>query len=399
MGTTGKRGLSKQRMVRITDKRSLAPDITVLAYQIGPYGGGIEQMILQVAKGLQSVGCQVRGISTSSAGGKIVLEGVPVYAIQPQNIWLRRIYSRCSRFCISYFLGKSARFSDIILVSHFYLLKHALKVAYKYRNKVWVVAHGIEIWRDWNDTEKELLEKCDKIIAVSRYTADSLVGRLSNSIDRVVVIPNMTDPDWFKPNWGLVADIPRIILTVGRLSSSEAYKGHDLIIQSLSGVEKQLKISVEYHIVGEGDDKARLQRIAQDCEVSKKVHFLGRLEGNDFLKEYQKCHVFAMPSYVSQRPDGSWTGEGFGIVYIEAAACGKPVLACDVGGQVDCIRHGETGILVKPTVEAVESGLVQILGNLDKSRQMGMAGRQFVLDNFTKAHFYKKWAKLVQDIR
>ena len=120
------------------------------------------------------------------------------------------------------------------------------------------------------------------------------------------------------------------------------------------------------------------------------------MDEDEFLKAYQRCHVFAMPSYVSQRPDGSWTGEGFGIVYIEAAACGKPVLACDVGGQVDCIRHGETGILVKPTVESVESGLVEILSDLKKARRMGMVGRELVLNNFTREHFNRKWAELLK---
>ncbi|MCD6298051.1 MAG: glycosyltransferase family 4 protein [Deltaproteobacteria bacterium] len=382
-------------MVRIANRKSLSPKITILAYQIGQYGG-IERMTLQVAQALQSAGCYVQGLSISSTGGRMLLEGIPVYGVQPRNIWLRRIYSRISHFYVPYCVGKLADSSEIILISHFHLLKYGVKVAQRFKAKVWLVGHGIEIWRDWNPVEKELLKLCDRIIAVSNYTANTVKNRLPNVVERVVVIPNTVNTELFTPNRVPIANVPRVILTVGRMSSNEAYKGHDLIIRALSNVQKRLGVPVEYHIVGEGNDKVRLQRIAQNCGVLKKVHFFGRLDEDEFLKAYQRCHVFAMPSYVSQRPDGSWTGEGFGIVYIEAAACGKPVLACDVGGQVDCIRHGETGILVKPTVESVESGLVEILSDLKKARRMGMVGRELVLNNFTREHFNRKWAELLK---
>jgi glycosyltransferase involved in cell wall biosynthesis len=382
-------------MVRIANRNSLSPNITILAYQIGQYGG-IEQMTLQVAQALRSAGCYVHGLAASSTGGKMLLEGIPVYGVQPRSIWLRKICSRISRFYVPYCLGKVANSSEIILISHFHLLKYGVKVAQRFKSKVWLIVHGIEIWRDWCQYEKKLLDSCDRIIAVSNYTAKSVANRLPNAISHIVTIPNMVDTELFKPNRAPIADTPRVILTVSRLASNEAYKGHDLIIKSLPNVERRLGIPVEYHIVGEGDDETRLRRLAQQCGVADKVLFRGRLEGDEFLKAYQRCHVFAMPSYVSQRPDGSWTGEGFGIVYIEAAACGKPVLACDVGGQVDCIRHGETGILVKPTVESVESGLVQILGDLEKARRMGMAGRELVLKNFTREQFNRKWAEFLK---
>jgi glycosyltransferase involved in cell wall biosynthesis len=384
-------------VVRIDNNKSLSRNITLLAYQIGPYGG-IERMLLQVAQALEKAGHNVQGISTACSAGRTILGGIPILSLEPRNIWLRRIYSRSLHFWIPYYLRKIATSSEIIIVGHFHLLKHASNIAEKVNQKVCLITYGTEIWREWTLVEKRLLRKCDRIIAISNYTALSIIDRLPDRAAHVVVLPNMTDINQFEPDSSPLSSHPRIILTVGRLSSTEAYKGHDLVIKSLCRVENSLQVPIEYRIVGEGDDKVRLESIAKEYGVLDKVHFLGWLKDDDLLKEYQRCHVFAMPSYVSKRPNGSWTGEGFGFVYIEAAACGKPVLACDVGGQVDCVRHGKTGILVKPTLESVGSGLIEILSDLERAHRMGMAGRQYVHENFTREHFNHKWIELIGEM-
>lgn len=383
-------------MIQKTSDDPYIIKVTILTYNIGPFGG-IEKMILQVGKALQAAGCNVEGISVSSSSKNSIISNIPVSNIQPRNILIRSIYYRSLAYWFPLFLRTKTISSDLILVAHFHLLKYAVSVAKKSKKKLWLIAHGIEIWRAWTPQERTLIEACDLIIAVSKYTANSIIERLTESSERVVVIPNMVDIKQFRPPSFTIKDTPRVILTVSRLSSSEAYKGHDLIIHSLHRLEKRINIPVEYHIVGEGDDKARLIKIAKSCNVSEKVKFLGHLEGNAFLSEYQKCHVFAMPSYVSMRKDGSWTGEGFGIVYIEAAVCGKPVLACDNGGQVDCVVDKVTGRLVQPTSESVEDGLFEILGDLNKASKMGRSGRDFVLNNFAEEVVFRQWGKLIKN--
>jgi len=376
--------------------------VTIVHLRIGKQFGGAELYCFQMIQALLEQKVDLNAISMYLSKALAAKSNFTHIGILPNGKRLAglyiRLYNRLRLGKLRFIraLNKHAKYSDLIIVGHINLLPQVANFAQKNNKKIWLVVYGIDIWRDWSNKEKNAIEKCDRIIAISNFTADSVKNRLSKGGKKVVVIPCITEPNFFIPTQDKVPSAPRVILTVGRLASNEAYKGHDLIIKSLNNVQKRLGVPVEYHIVGKGDDEIGLRRVAQDCGVAENVLFRGRLEGDEFLKAYQRCHVFAMPSYVSQRPDGSWTGEGFGIVYIEAAACGKPVLACDVGGQVDCIRHGETGILVKPTVESVESGLVQILGDLDKARRMGMAGRDFVLKNFTREHFNRKWAELLK---
>lgn len=377
--------------------------VTVVHLRIGKQFGGAELYCYQMIQALRAQKIDLNAISMYLSKASAAKSNFTHIGILPNGKRLRGLYPRLynrmglGKLQFNRALYKYAQYSDLIIVGHIDLLPQVTNFAQKNNKKIWLLVYGIDIWRDWSTQEESAIEKCDKIISISNFTAESVKNRIKKGDKKVVIIPCITEPDIFIPNQEEIPSVPRVILTVSRLASNEAYKGHDLIIESLSNVEKRLGIPVEYHIVGEGDDETRLRRLAQRCGVAERVHFRGRLEKDEFLKEYQQCHVFAMPSYVSKRPDGSWTGEGFGIVYIEAAACGKPVLACDVGGQVDCIRHGETGILVKPTVESVEAGLVEILSDLDKARQMGMAGREFVLKNFTREHFNRKWAELLRE--
>lgn len=368
-------------------------DILVLAYKIGNYGG-LEKNTLWIAQYLKQANCDVEGISISSSGGKKWVEGMIVHRIRPEKLWLRRIYSFFSSWLIPLYIRFVNARPDVILVSHFHFLGCAMKAVNNSRTKIWLIASGIEIWRSWSQEEKEMLEKCDKIIAISNYTADSLKKRLSRS-NNVIVIPIGVNINKFIPKNNFPESPPRIILTVGRLSSKEKYKGHDLIIKALKKVKDQINIPFEYHVVGEGDDIARLQGIAEDCGVSDIVKFLGRLEGDEFIREYQHCYVYAMPSYVSQRANGTWTGEGFGIVYLEAAACGKPIIACDIGGQTDVVMNNVTGILVKPTVNDVSDALIELLKNPDKARRMGEEGRRYIEENYSREIIRNKWRDLV----
>lgn len=364
--------------------------------QIGRYGGA-ELVGLQTCKALKAAGADVSAVSLSSTTPAANIEGIRHRSLYSgPKLWQhfkrkhRKLFLRRALFI-------EAIDADLVIVGHVNILEDIFEFCAARCKPVWLIVYGIDIWRESSATELSMLEYCDQIIAISRYTANQVKNRQKGNPKMVRIISPMVDTDLFMPATQEPPVEPRVILTVGRLSSAERYKGHDFIIRSLPSVTRQVATDVNYNIVGEGDDRPRLEKLAHDVGVAKQVHFFGRLEDSDVLQSYHKCHVFAMPSFVSQRPNGSWTGEGFGIVYIEAAACAKPVLACDVGGQVDAIQHERTGLLVKPDVESVANGLVKILENLDKAREMGNAGRRFVLDNFTKEHFKQKWLNLLVD--
>jgi len=165
---------------------------------------------------------------------------------------------------------------------------------------------------------------------------------------RMKVLHDTFDPGQFsigpKPEHllrrsGWAANDP-VILTVGRLSAAEGYKGHDRLIRALPRILAQVP-NVKYLIVGSGDDQERLERIALEEKVADAIRFAGRVPQKELSDHYRVCDLFAMPS----------TGEGFGIVFLEALATGKPVLAGNGDGAVDALRGGELGVLVDPDDE------------------------------------------------
>jgi glycosyltransferase involved in cell wall biosynthesis len=129
----------------------------------------------------------------------------------------------------------------------------------------------------------------------------------------------------------------RIILTVGRLAASERYKGHDRLIAALPGILARVP-EAAYLVVGGGDDQVRLERLARESGVADRVTFAGHVRDEELPDYFTLAHVFAMPS----------TGEGFGIVFLEAATCALPVVGGNRDGSVDALAEGRIGRLVDP---------------------------------------------------
>ena len=234
-----------------------------------------------------------------------------------------------------------------------YWLKRLVGIPY------WAVAHGIEAWDIQNPTLKTALAHADLILAVSEYTRSRLLQQEIISQEKVSLLPNTVDTNRFqirpKPThllhrYNLNAEQP-IILTVARLSSSEQYKGYDKIIHALAKIRHTIP-DVHYILVGKGDDKLRIEQLIAAHNLNDCVTLTGFVPDEELAEYYNLCDVFAMPS----------KGEGFGIVYLEALASGKPTLAGNQDGAVDALCHGELGALVNPEdIEAIAQTLIQIL--------------------------------------
>ncbi|SKB14240.1 conserved hypothetical protein [Planktothrix sp. PCC 11201] len=234
-----------------------------------------------------------------------------------------------------------------------YYLKRLFKVRY------WVIAHGLEVWDLKSVQLQKALHNADKIIAVSNYTRDRLIQEQNLDFKPVIVVPNTFDPTQFqiapKPEYlldryNLTAKQP-IILSVTRLGKSARYKGYDQILQAL-GLIRQSFPSIHYILVGKGDDTPRIKDLIKHLGLEYNVTLTGFVSDQELCDHYNLCDVFALPSQ----------GEGFGIVYLEALACGKPVLAGNQDGAVDPLLGGELGCLVDPTdVKAIALNLLQIL--------------------------------------
>lgn len=223
----------------------------------------------------------------------------------------------------------------------------------------WVVAHGLESWDLRDRLTIAALQYADRVVAVSHYTRDRLLQEQQLDPDRVVVLPNTFEPEAFqvapKPTdllarYGLTADQP-VILTVTRLGQSASYKGYDKIIQALPQIRQQIP-NVHYVLVGKGDDRPRIEAMIDHLDLRDCVTLTGFVADEELADHYNLCDVFAMPSL----------GEGFGIVYLEALACGKPVLAGNRDGAVDPLARGALGCLVDPDDgAAIAHNLTQIL--------------------------------------
>ncbi|WP_445633818.1 Glycosyltransferase [Nostoc sp. DSM 114161] len=234
-----------------------------------------------------------------------------------------------------------------------YALKRITGIPY------WVVAHGLDVWEIDSKITKLALKEADRIISVSNYTRQRLLSETDIDPQKIVVLPNTFDAKEFqikpKPTkllkrYNLRDDQP-VILMVTRLGRMAKYKGYDQIIHALVKVRSQIP-DVRFILAGKGDDLPRIKALISSLNLEDSITIAGFVPDEELCAHYNLCDVFAMPS----------KGEGFGIVYLEALACGKPVLAGNQDGSVDPLAQGKLGCLVDPdNVEEIADNLIQIL--------------------------------------
>jgi glycosyltransferase involved in cell wall biosynthesis len=223
----------------------------------------------------------------------------------------------------------------------------------------WVIAYGTEAWNIDRPALQRALHHADRILSISGYTRDRLLKEQNLDPAKISLLPCTFDASRFqiapKPQhllncYRLTAEQP-IILTVGRLDSTQQYKGYDKILRALPEMRRQIP-NVHYILVGQGSDRPRIEQLIAQLNLQNCVTLAGFVPDNEIGDYYNLCDVFAMPS----------KGEGFGIVYLEALACGKPTLGGNQDGAIDALCHGELGALVDPDdVDAIAQTLIQIL--------------------------------------
>jgi glycosyltransferase involved in cell wall biosynthesis len=184
----------------------------------------------------------------------------------------------------------------------------------------------------------------DAFIAVSRFSAERFTAWSKVPMDRAFILPNCVDLESFRPQdpdstlverYGLQSS--KVILTVGRLASAERYKGFDQVIEIMPKLLKRFP-ALKYLIAGDGDDRARLEAKAKALGMSDRLVFAGHISECEKVAHYNLADIYVMPSIA----------EGFGIVLIEAAACGVPVVGSRVDGSREALLDGRLGHLVDP---------------------------------------------------
>lgn len=261
----------------------------------------------------------------------------------------------------------------------------------------WVVAHGDEIWNLKHPLRQKALRQANKIIAVSHYTRDRLLDEQNLNPSQISILPNTFDSQQFKiapkplhllKKYQLSPQQP-ITLTVSRLGKTAACdKGYLQIIQALPQIRQQIP-GVHYILVGKGDAQPQIEALVQQLGLENCVTLAGFIPDDELCDYYNLCDVFALPSSI----------EGFGIVYLEALACGKPVLAGNQDGAIDPLEKGQLGCLVEPkNIDAIAWNLIQILqgSSLNRIIYQPQQLRQRTIEKFDFSQFQDTLANLLR---
>lgn len=221
-----------------------------------------------------------------------------------------------------------------------------------------------------------VLQEASLVISVSESTRQAAI-QIGARPDRVHVIYPPVDTQRFHPDIDGSRAITRhglhgkkVILTVSRLVPR---KGVDTVIRALPAILEAVPNTI-YVIVGDGPDRRRLEGLARKLGVADHIHFAGCVSDEALPAYYAACDVFVM---VSRSIPEVGEVEGFGIVYLEAGACGKPVVAGRSGGVAEAVQDGVSGLLVDPSdVAAVGDAVVSVLQDPALAASLGAAGRR-----------------------
>jgi phosphatidyl-myo-inositol dimannoside synthase len=287
------------------------------------------------------------------------------------------------------------RNAKLVLAGHVNLgpVVQAMRLAAP-RMKSIICTHGVEVWEPLSRVRRAALRRANLILAPSRDTAEQVASQQEVTRERIRVLPWALDPQFeallaASANSVPPRDFPagRVILTTGRWVAAERYKGMDTLITALPRLLTQWP-EIQLVLAGSGDDRAWLEDFAEKNGVERHVHFLSGLSNEELAACYAACEIFALPS----------RGEGFGLVYLEAMACGKPVIGGTHGGTPEIIQDGVTGYLV-PHGDPIQlaTAIQTLLADPQHAREMGARGRQTVDHEYRFQNFAKALKKILRD--
>jgi glycosyltransferase involved in cell wall biosynthesis len=237
--------------------------------------------------------------------------------------------------------------------------------------------YGIDVFQPLSPWRRWALRKSDRIISISRFTAQRAVEVNRAPEQKLRILHNCIDPGFLQPFQATGIEPGLSMLTVGRVSQAEQYKGQDQVIRAMPALLSRFPDLV-YHVVGDGTWRPALEELARQLGVAGEVQFHGFVSEEELRHRYSEATLFIMPS----------RAEGFGFVFLEAMVHGLPVIAGNVDASPEVVMDGETGILVDPTsVESIVAASTRLLSDRGLRRRMGGNGRERVLREFGPGGF------------
>ncbi len=261
---------------------------------------------------------------------------------------------------------------------------------------VWEV--GCEMFQPLGWARTQVLRRADRLLSISHNTTEVAVQQ-NPGLPLGKVVHLCVEPPLFTPqlDHDPIVDEPyqparreSAVMIVGNLHHGMLYKGHQQLIAAWPEVMATCP-QAELWIAGGGTGQPELEAQAQalPVTVTKQVHFLGRLDDEALQERYRRCRVFAMPS----------TGEGFGLVFVEAARYGLP----SIGGKHDSVKEvvldNQTGLLVEQNPHEVAQACQRLLTDDDLAKRLGEAARQRYLNYFQFQHFRERLLTMIEGLK
>lgn len=254
-----------------------------------------------------------------------------------------------------------------------------------------VVLHGIEAWSRATYFDRHGALGAEAIVATTDYTAHIFAEANDVPVRRLRKIA-LSLPEDGMPASRQSEKVERSdgfeVLSVGRMARSDRGKGFDCLITALAKVRSD-GADVRLTLAGEGEEMGRLRDIASRHHVEEYVQFLGRISDLELQRRYSSCDLFALPS----------AKEGFGIVFIEAMAHGKPCIGGNRGGTPEVIDHGETGFLVDPQdANGLAGAILELYRDPALRQRMGRRAIATVRDRYLFERMREQWFELLDEL-
>lgn len=354
-------------------------NIWLIAENWPPRRGGIENYLWHLAEYCGRAGCSVTVIAPiaeseqeerSLTNGRVIRRRFFIPLVRPRwiFIWLflRRLYQQEKPDVI---LCGKALFEGRL--GHYFWRRYGVPYV--------VFTYGLEIntwsksWR-WRRLLSLVLKHAYRVIHISEAVVAILLQHGVKQKQLLKIAPGVDERFFHTVAPALIEATLRhyklrqpYILSVGRLIER---KGFDTLISAFSRLEQITHEDVQLVIVGDGPDRKRLEALAVDEWVGRSVHILTDVPDHHLTALYAGAQIFALAPR-----DVAGDIEGFGIVYGEASAVGRPIVATKTGGVPEAVQADITGLVVNPTVEAVQGALTQLLRDPSLQKQLGQAGK------------------------
>lgn len=265
-----------------------------------------------------------------------------------------------------------ARRPELVIATHLRMLPAALPLM---ASGVPVVTFllGVECWRPLSRRDRELVSRSARLLPISQWTRDRFVAANPALADAPMSL--------CLPGVDIVAasdttPVPGRALMVGRLWAEERYKGHDLLIDVWPAVRRACP-NAQLMIVGDGDDRPRLETRVRDAGLGGAIRFAGLVSQDELRRHFAEAQVFVLPS----------EGEGFGIVFLEAMRAGRPCIAAR-GAAEEIVVDGVTGRVIAPrNGEALTRALTQLIRDPQLCELLGRAGYRRLEAEFSADRF------------